>query len=53
MGAVILKAVSQFREAFPYAPRENVSRFVKKHPAVEFGGGVGSAYEVPDKLKYK
>lgn len=24
-----------------------------KHPAVEFGGGVGSANEVPDKLKYK
>lgn len=37
VGAVILKAAA----------------VLGKHPAVEFGGGVGSAYEVPEKLKYK
>lgn len=37
MGAVILKAAA----------------VLGKHPAVEFGGGAGSAYEVPDKLKEK
>lgn len=54
-GSCHLESSSSFGKAFPHAvPRENVSRFVKKkHPAVEFGGGVGSANEVSDKLKYK
>lgn len=46
---------SSFGKAFPHAvPREKCCQiYQKKHPAVEFGGGVGSAYEVPDKLMYK
>lgn len=43
-GSCHLESSSGFGKAFPHAV---------PHPAVEFGGGVGSANEVPDKLKYK
>lgn len=45
---------SSFGKHFLMLYREKMlSDLQKKHPAVEFGGGVGSANEVSDKLKYK
>lgn len=53
-GSCHLESSSGFGKHFFMLYREKMlADLLKKHPAVEFGGGVGSANEFSDKLKYK